>query len=51
MQFDHVYNKVHAVTAMLGMEMSSTRYKGYSDTRYGYLPEREERASRNCRPR
>ena len=25
---------------MLGMEMSSTRYKGYSDTRYGYLPER-----------
>lgn len=40
MQFDHVYNKVHAVTAMLGMEMSSTRYKGYSDTRYGYLPER-----------
>lgn len=40
LQFDHVYNKVHAVTAMLGMEMSSTRYKGYSDTRYGYLPER-----------
>lgn len=40
LQFDHVYNKVHAVTAMLGMEMSDTRYKGYSDTRYGYLPER-----------
>lgn len=40
LQFDHVYNKVHAVTAMLGMEMSSTRYKGYNDTRYGYLPER-----------
>ncbi len=40
LQFDHVYNKIHAVTAMLGVEMSSTRYKGYNDTRYGYLPER-----------
>lgn len=40
LQYDHVFNKVHAVTAMLGMEMSSTRYKGYNDTRYGYMPER-----------
>lgn len=29
-----------AINEKSGMEMSSTRYKGYSDTRYGYLPER-----------
>ena len=39
-QYDHVFNKVHALTAMIGMEVSSTKYDGYQDTRYGYLPDR-----------
>ena len=40
LQYDKVFNEVHAFTAMVGMEMSSVRYDGYKDLRYGYLPER-----------
>ncbi len=39
-QYDKLFNRVHAFTAMLGIEMSSSKYDGYDDTRYGYLPER-----------
>lgn len=40
LQYDKLFNDIHALTAMIGMEMSSTKYDGYQDTRYGYLPER-----------
>lgn len=40
LQYDKLFNNVHAVTAMLGVEMHSTKYDGTRDTRYGYLPER-----------
>lgn len=40
LQYDKLFNNVHALTAMIGMEMSSTKYDGYRDVRYGYLPER-----------
>ena len=40
LQYDKLFNNVHALTAMLGMEMSSTKYDGYRDGRYGYLPDR-----------
>ena len=39
-QYDKLFNNVHAITAMLGMEAHSTKYDGYRDVRYGYLPER-----------
>ncbi|MBR1400445.1 MAG: SusC/RagA family TonB-linked outer membrane protein [Prevotella sp.] len=40
LQYDKLFNNVHALTTMIGMEMSSTKYDGYRDVRYGYLPER-----------
>lgn len=40
LQYDKVFNEVHAITAMIGLEMNSTKYDGVSDTRYGYLPNR-----------
>lgn len=40
LQYDKIFNNVHAITAMLGLEMNSTKYDGVRDTRYGYLPNR-----------
>ena len=39
-QYDKLFNNVHAFTAMLGMETSSSKYDGIRDGRYGYLPNR-----------
>lgn len=38
--YDHIFNNVHAITAMAGMEMSSTKYEGFANTTYGYLRDR-----------
>lgn len=40
LQYDKIFNEVHAITAMIGLEMNSTKYDGTRDTRYGYLPNR-----------
>lgn len=40
LQYDKLFNNVHALTVMLGMEMSSSKYDGYTDGHYGYMPER-----------
>ena len=36
----HVFNKVHALTMMLGIEASSTHYTGDTGTQYGYMRDR-----------
>lgn len=38
--YDHLFNKVHALTMMLGIEASSVHYTGNSASQYGYLPDR-----------
>jgi len=38
--YDHLFNKVHALTMMLGIEASSTHYTGNTATQYGYLRDR-----------
>jgi len=38
--YDHVFNKVHALTMMLGIEASSTHYTGDTGTQYGYMRDR-----------
>lgn len=38
--FDKVFNEVHALTTMLGIEFSSTKNTGFSSTAYGYLKDR-----------
>lgn len=38
--YNHIFNKVHAVTMMLGVEASSTHYTGHNSTEYGYLRDR-----------
>lgn len=40
LSYDHVFAGVHSLTAMLGVEMSSTKYDGYSGRMYGYLRDR-----------
>jgi len=35
--YNTILNDVHAITAMLGVEMSSKRYEGHSSTAFGYL--------------
>jgi len=35
-----VFNEVHSFSVSGGMEMTSSRYKGYSREEWGYLPER-----------
>ncbi len=40
LQYDKLFNNIHAITAMIGLEMNSTKYDGKRDTRYGYLPGR-----------
>lgn len=40
LSYDHLFNEVHALTAMLGIELSSIKYTGYSSTQYGYLRDR-----------
>lgn len=40
--YDKLINKVHAITAMLGVDVSSTKYNGYSTVQYGYLRDRGE---------
>ena len=37
LSFDKVFNGVHALTTMLGIELSSTKNSGFSSTAYGYL--------------
>jgi len=37
LSYNAVFNKVHALTAMLGVEMSSKKYDGNSSVAYGYL--------------
>lgn len=38
--YDHIFNNVHALTMMLGLEASSVHYTGNTAIQYGYLPER-----------
>lgn len=38
--YDHLFNEIHALTAMLGVEVSSIKYIGYAATQYGYLRDR-----------
>ena len=40
LSFDKVFNDVHALTTMLGIEFSSTKNTGFSSTAYGYLRDR-----------
>lgn len=40
LQYDKLFNDVHAFTAMVGLEMSSNKYDGISSTAYGYMPSR-----------
>ncbi len=40
LSYDVVFNGVHTLTAMLGIELSSTRNTGFSSTIYGYLRDR-----------
>ncbi|OKZ18987.1 MAG: hypothetical protein BHV81_06630 [Butyricimonas synergistica] len=37
LSYDKVFNEIHALTTMLGVELSSTKNTGYSSTTYGYL--------------
>ena len=37
LSYDKVFNGKHALTTMLGVELSSTKNTGYSSTTYGYL--------------
>lgn len=37
LSYDKVFNGVHALTTMLGLELSSTKNTGFSSTAYGYL--------------
>ena len=37
LSYDKVFNGIHALTTMLGVELSSTKNTGYSSTTYGYL--------------
>lgn len=37
LSYDKVFNGVHALTTMLGIELSSTKNTGFSSTAYGYL--------------
>jgi hypothetical protein len=38
--YNHIFNKVHALTMMLGIETSSIHYTGNGSTAYGYLRDR-----------
>lgn len=38
--YDHTFNKVHLLTAMLGLDISSVKYYGYSTSQYGYMHDR-----------
>lgn len=38
--YDHIFNNVHALTMMLGVEASSIHYTGNGSTSYGYLRDR-----------
>ncbi|MBP1618223.1 MAG: SusC/RagA family TonB-linked outer membrane protein [Bacteroidetes bacterium] len=40
--FDKLINKVHAITAMLGTDIASVKYYGFTSTQYGYLRDRGE---------
>lgn len=40
LSYDHTFNKVHLLTAMLGLDISSTKYYGYSTVQYGYMHDR-----------
>jgi len=40
--YDKIINKVHAITTMLGVDISSTKYNGFSTVQYGYLRDRGE---------
>lgn len=40
LSYDVVFNGVHTLTAMLGIELSSTKNTGFSTTSYGYLRDR-----------
>ncbi len=37
LSYNAIFNKVHAFTAMLGVEVSSKKYDGLATTAYGYL--------------
>ena len=40
LQYDKLFNHLHALTAMIGLEISSNKYNGVSSTAYGYMPSR-----------
>ena len=40
LSYDKVFGQKHAFTSMIGFEMQSTKYDGYSSTVYGYLRDR-----------
>ena len=40
LSYDRVFNDVHALTTMLGVEFSSTKNTGFESTTYGYLRDR-----------
>jgi TonB-linked SusC/RagA family outer membrane protein len=40
LSYSHVFNLKHALSVMVGQEANSSHYEGFSNTNYGYLPER-----------
>jgi TonB-linked SusC/RagA family outer membrane protein len=40
--YDHLFDDIHRLTGQLGIEGTSTRTRGNSNTRYGYLKDRGE---------
>lgn len=38
--YDHTFNDVHLLTAMLGLDIASVKYYGYTTTQYGYMHDR-----------
>lgn len=46
MSYNHTFKGEHRITGSLGYEMRSSKYGGYSGTRYGYIPDRGRTFSR-----